>query len=116
MNTTDMFGFKIKKLVVTGDSGGGLMCLNIIKHAIKNNLRVPDGVVLLYPCINIFIIGSRILYECCTPSLLMSIKDNYIDPTIILNLQRIVLELYKHDISFYKNDDKLDFYISDPNV
>ena len=50
MKTKEMFGFKIKKLVLTGDSGGGLMCLNIIKHAIKFNLRVPDGVVLLYPC------------------------------------------------------------------
>ena len=51
-----------------------------------------------------------------TPSLLMSMKDNYIDSTVVLNLQRIVLELDKNDISFYKNDDKLDFYISDIKV
>ena len=55
MNTKEMFGFKIKKLVITGDSGGGLICLNIIKYAIKNNLRIPDGLVLLYPCKNILI-------------------------------------------------------------
>lgn len=46
----EMFGFRIKKLVLTGDSGGGLMCLNIVKHALRYNLRVPDGLVLLYPC------------------------------------------------------------------
>ena len=50
MKTKEMFGFKIRRLVVTGDSAGGLMCLNIVKHAIKNNLRAPDGIVLIYPC------------------------------------------------------------------
>ena len=53
MNTKEMFGFEIRKLIITGDSGGGLICLNIIKHAIKNKLLIPDGLVLLYPCINI---------------------------------------------------------------
>ena len=46
----------------------------------------------------------------------MSLKDNYIDPSIVLNLQRIVLELDKYDLSYYKNEDNLDFFKSDPDV
>ena len=54
-NCKTLFGFKIRKLILSGDSGGGLMCLNIVKHAIKNKLKVPDGLVLLYPCIILII-------------------------------------------------------------
>jgi hypothetical protein len=46
----------------------------------------------------------------------MSLKDNYIDPSIVLNLQNLVLELDKYDLSYYKNEDNLDFFKSDPKV
>ena len=50
MNAEQILGFEIRKLAVVGDSGGGFMILNIIKFAIRNNLRVPDACCLLYPC------------------------------------------------------------------
>ena len=46
----------------------------------------------------------------------MSMNDNYIDHSVVLNIQKLVLELDKHDISYYKDHDKLDFYKSNPEV
>jgi hypothetical protein len=56
------------------------------------------------------------MYDSLSPSLLMSLKDNYIDPSIVLNLQKLVLELDKYDLSYYKNEDNLDFFKSNPEV
>jgi acetyl esterase/lipase len=41
--------FKIRKLMVAGDSAGGHLALNITSSAIKDNFRRPDGVLLIYP-------------------------------------------------------------------
>ena len=49
-NTSSLFDFKVGKIILSGDSVGSLICLNLVKHIIKNNLRLPDGLLLFYPC------------------------------------------------------------------
>ncbi len=49
-NCETIFNFKLGKVVLSGDSAGGLICLNLIKYTISNHKKVPDGLLLYYPC------------------------------------------------------------------
>ncbi len=42
-------GIKPSKIVLTGDSAGGNLALALTFLAIKNNIRVPNGLMLAYP-------------------------------------------------------------------
>ena len=60
-NSESLFGFKIVKLALAGDSCGGHFCLDIAKNAIKHGVRKPDGLLLIYP-------STRIVFENMGPS------------------------------------------------
>jgi acetyl esterase/lipase len=108
-NCEKMFYFKIRKLAIVGDSGGGFMVLNVIKHSIRKNLRVPDAACLIYPC-------SRIIYDWMSPSLMMGTRDNFIDPGLMTNIQSLFLDLDNKSISDFVNDDRLNFYLTDQDT
>jgi len=108
-NCEKLFNFKIKKLVLIGDSGGGHLCLSIMKYAISKSLRKPDGLVLIYPC-------SRILFDVMTPSLLMACEDNFIQFPIVGHLQKSVMDLDKYNIDHYEKNDDLNFYLTDIQI
>ena len=42
-------GIKPTKIILAGDSAGGNLALGVTLLAIKNNVRVPDGLMLAYP-------------------------------------------------------------------
>jgi len=83
--------------------------MNIIKHAIKNNMRIPDSSILFYPCV-------RILYDNFCPSMLIALEECLIDYMMIYNLAHTVLDLVNNKIEDYANDDTLNILITDPKV
>jgi hormone-sensitive lipase len=56
------------KIIFVGDSAGGNLVAALTNLLIKFNLRVPDGIVLVYPALNL----CDYFY---TPSLLTSLND-----------------------------------------
>jgi hormone-sensitive lipase len=60
-----------KKVIITGDSAGGNMGLVLSYLTIMAKIRVPDGLLLSYPALNL----NREYY---TPSLLYSLIDEFV--------------------------------------
>lgn len=50
-NIEELFQIKIRKIIITGDSVGAFLAMNLVKYIIKNNLRKPDGLSLLYQAV-----------------------------------------------------------------
>ncbi len=44
---------KLDKLILVGDSAGGNLALSLCYLAIENNVRIPDGICLIYPALNL---------------------------------------------------------------
>ena len=42
-------GFRVRRIVVIGDSSGGNMAVGLVMKAIKDGLQVPDGLILTGP-------------------------------------------------------------------
>ena len=45
----EQLGMDIDKVILTGDSAGGHLCLSVTLLCLLRGFRVPDGIVLLYP-------------------------------------------------------------------
>ena len=73
-----MLGVDYKKVIITGDSAGGALCIVLTLMAIKREYRVPDGLHPIYPTT----INIRNHF---TPSLLNS-WDDLLLSTAFLNL------------------------------
>lgn len=58
-----------KKIIVCGDSAGGNLAAALTVLAIKERVRVPDGVLLSYPALNL---EGKTAF---TPSMLISMED-----------------------------------------
>lgn len=58
-----IFNIKVKKIILTGDSAGGNLVAALTCLLIKLKQRLPDGIVLVYPALNLN-------YDNYTPSLL----------------------------------------------
>lgn len=102
--------FSINKLVICGDSAGGLMVLDILKHCVKTKQRIPEGCLLAYPC-------SRIIIDSLTPSILLCLEDTLIDNSILSKIQTTLLDLESvDDFKKYENDDRLNFYLTDSKI
>ena len=72
-----------KKVILVGDSAGGNLVAALTNLLILKNLRIPDGIVLVYPALNLN-------YESYTPSLLTSLNDMILPHTFL----KICLEAY----------------------
>ena len=78
----DVLGIKNKKLILAGDSSGGglalsLLFLLIAKNEFENeNIRLPDLMLLLYPCCNTSteIMGTSVLLSIKTDCFLLNDK------------------------------------------
>ena len=66
------------KIILVGDSAGGNLVAALTNMLIKLKLRPPDGIVLIYPALNLS-------QNCYTPSLLTSLND-LILPHTFLNI------------------------------
>jgi hormone-sensitive lipase len=65
-----------KKIILTGDSAGGNLVAALTCLLIKQGLRVPDGIVLTYPALNLN-------YNNYTPSLLSSLDEPILPHTYL---------------------------------
>eukprot|EP01102_Stenamoeba_stenopodia_P008743 TRINITY_DN2548_c0_g2_i3.p1 TRINITY_DN2548_c0_g2~~TRINITY_DN2548_c0_g2_i3.p1 ORF type:complete len:745 (-),score=218.62 TRINITY_DN2548_c0_g2_i3:53-2053(-) len=67
-NSHTIFGRPADKFIVTGDSAGGNLSAVIALKAIHHGLRIPDGVVLSYPVLNM-------CRDAALPARVLSIRD-----------------------------------------
>lgn len=106
-----MKDFNIKKLVICGDSSGGLFALDMIKLSIKKKLRIPNALLLNMPY-------SRFICEDCRNSLLMALfnEKEEVNFQEINQLQSVFLDLENNDLSQYEGDDRLNFFLSTEEV
>ncbi|KAH9259241.1 hypothetical protein BASA81_002284 [Batrachochytrium salamandrivorans] len=66
----ESFGFVPRKVLVAGDSAGGNLACAVCVQAIKDKFRVPDGVLLIYPVVD--------MQRTFSPSLLKSVNDRIV--------------------------------------
>ncbi|KAF0977148.1 hypothetical protein FDP41_003801 [Naegleria fowleri] len=81
-NCEKLLGAPLKKFVIAGDSAGGNLALATIYRAIRDDIRLPDAVVLSYPA----------TYLDFNPS--PSRQISVIDPLVNINFLRLCGELY----------------------
>lgn len=67
-NSHTIFGRPADKFIVTGDSAGGNLSAVIALKAIHHGIRIPDGVVLSYPVLNM-------CRDAALPARVLSIRD-----------------------------------------
>jgi len=75
-NAEETLGITPSKVILVGDSAGGNLCLAVALRAIKMGYRVPDGLMLAYPALNL---SSKIF----TPSLLLAIDDQIVPYSLL---------------------------------
>lgn len=78
-----IFNATASKIILVGDSAGGNLVSALTNLLIQLNLRVPDGIVLVYPALNLN-------YKNYTPSLLTSLNDTILPHTFL----KICLKAY----------------------
>lgn len=67
-NCEKAFGIRPKKIVLTGDSAGGNLALAVAMLAVETGFRLPDGLMIVYPVVNVSI-------RLFSPSMLLSFDD-----------------------------------------
>ncbi len=61
-------GIKPEKIILIGDDSGGNLVASATIMAIERNYRIPDGLILCYPALNL----SKNKF---TPSLMLGLDD-----------------------------------------
>eukprot|EP00743_Colponemidia_sp_Colp-15_P006203 GILK01006672.1.p1 GENE.GILK01006672.1~~GILK01006672.1.p1 ORF type:complete len:819 (-),score=180.26 GILK01006672.1:33-2489(-) len=74
-NMERQYGIRPRKVVLVGDSAGGNLAAAVTVKAIRENFRVPDGIVLAYPALN--------LTKAFSPSLLLALDDPIVPYTFL---------------------------------
>jgi len=69
-------GIKPKNIVLVGDSAGGNLVLGITLLAIKNKVRIPNGILLAYPALKMEV-------NTYSPSLLLSLHDQILPYSVL---------------------------------
>ena len=64
------------KIILVGDSAGGNLVAALTNMLIKFGLRAPDGLVLVYPALNLN-------FNNYTPSLLTALNDTILPHTFL---------------------------------
>lgn len=81
-------GIKPEKIILVGDSAGGNLVCAATLMAINRGYRVPDGLIMCYPALNL----SK---EIFTPSLLLAVDD----PILPYPFLKMCLESYIGDFN-----------------
>jgi len=76
-------GVKPGKIILAGDSAGGNLALGVAILAIKNGIRVPDGLLLAYPAL-------RLEPRAYSPSLMLALEDQLVPYSLL----RLCLQAY----------------------
>jgi hormone-sensitive lipase len=99
--------FKINptKIILVGDSAGGNLVAAVTIMAIQRGFRVPDGIILAYPALNL----SRLNFM---PSLLLSFDD----PILPYPFLKMCLESYIGEKSDPNNNPYLSPLVASDHV
>jgi len=73
-----ILGIPMENMILTGDSAGGNFVTSLTLRAIREGVRLPDGIMLSYPALNLF-------PTCVVPSYFQAI-DDVILPSNVLKL------------------------------
>jgi len=86
INNAEQLGITPKKVVIVGDSAGGNLALALAYKAIQAEVKVPDGIVVAYPALNL----SKNNF---TDSLLLTLDDLLLPHTLL----KLCLKSYIQD-------------------
>jgi len=73
-----ILGIPMENMILTGDSAGGNFVASLTLRAVREGVRLPDGIMLSYPALNLF-------PTCVVPSYFQAI-DDVILPSNVLKL------------------------------
>lgn len=76
LKNSEQLGWTGERICFAGDSAGGNLTLAVTIHAIRCNIRVPDGILGVYPSVLISLVPS--------PSRLLSVMDPLLPVGIML--------------------------------
>ena len=76
VNSKEQLGIEPSKVILVGDSAGGNLALTLTYKALQAGVKVPDGIVLGYPAVNL----SRRNF---TDSLLFTLEDLIVPHTFL---------------------------------
>ena len=71
-----VYNVQVEKIILVGDSAGGNLVASLTNLLINLKLRVPDGIVLVYPAL-------KLNYYGYTPSLLTALNDMILPHTFL---------------------------------
>lgn len=95
-------GIKVDKIILVGDSAGGNLVTAVTMMAIERNYRIPDGLILAYPALNL-------CRKKFSPSLLLAIDD----PILPYPFLKMCIDCYVGDFSQHKHlDPEVCHYLS----
>jgi hormone-sensitive lipase len=80
--TTTKLGMRPSKIILVGDSAGGNLVASVTTRALMEGLRVPDGLLLYYPALD--------MCNTCFPSRLLFKND----PLVPLNVMKVCRQSY----------------------
>ena len=92
----DVMGINPKKIILAGDSSGGTLVLSLLYLILaknefeKDNIRIPDLVLPLYPCCNTSI-------KSMGTSLLLSLKDFFLTDSFLLYVNQAYRDNYPNN-------------------
>lgn len=91
-----VYNCEVEKVIIVGDSAGGNLAAALTTLLIEWNLPKPDGLVLVYPALNLNINDY-------TPSLLHALNDMILPHTFL----KLCLRAYIKDKNFNPLNDSL---------
>lgn len=89
----------IEKIIISGDSAGGGLCLTLAYRLIQDKDVLPDGILSYYPALRC---SEYNFY----PSLLWSLKDPFTSLCVMMG----IMDLYTGDFKDLKNSYLCPFY------
>jgi len=92
-NVQNELGVKTTKVILVGDSAGGNLALAVALRAIKTGIRVPDGLLLAYPALNLH-------QRRFNPSIMLAIDDLIVPYSFL----KLCLEAYIPEGAFPEKD------------
>jgi len=72
----NILGIKNQKVIIAGDSAGGNLALALTLRCIRAGVKVPDGCLLIYPCLSVS-------GESASPSYLQAIGDHMLPASLL---------------------------------